>query len=238
MKNLRVISLLMAALMILSVVFISCSGSGNSKNTTTLKPAKTTAPLPDRPDTKPEEQLPGIPDPETPVAAGDEFDAWHSDHQSNVVQILNVTSSDITPYNDTTETFPSLYDQDLTTKLGGTTGTQTVTLIIECAPNTKLASYAIVTAGDSATYERTPGAWTLYGTNADPTTATDDDWKVLDDVKNAGTENVNDTGFAYDIDAANQAEYTHYKMVFTMGVRYEYTLSGFQLSELFFYAAA
>ncbi len=238
MKNIKVVALLLAAIMVFSVVFVSCS-SDNDKSNQTTTPKKTGNILPEQPENPPDNELPPPPDPETPVT-GDEFEAWHN--SKTAVTILEVTSDDLTPYGEG-ESFDKLFDGEdgfltsSSTKLGGRTTTGNVTLVVTCPASTKLGAYAFVTGNDSGSYQRTPGAWILYGTNTDPATATDADWKVLDDVKNGATEDVNLTPYGYTIDAANQAEYTYYKIVFSIGAGLTYGLTELQLSELYLYAA-
>lgn len=231
MKNLRVIALLLAALMLVSVVLVSCAkDEPGSATTTPANTKKTTAPLPDRPDGPSEDGLDDPPEPENPVT-GDDFEAWAE--QFTKVQIIGVETQGFNAYGDA-ETAEKICDDDLTTKMAGTSPLGEITITFEC-PSSTIAAYAFYTANDSNSYERTPGAWILYGSTKAPGEAKDEDWRILDDVKNGGTDNVADTPFGYEIDAANQGAYSYYKIVFKVGVNYEYGLTNFQLSEFLFY---
>ena len=78
--------------------------------------------------------------------------------------------------------------------------------------------------------------WTVYGTNVDPATATDEDWVVVDDVFEGSLEDVDFTPYGYTIDEDKQGEYQYYKFYFTYGVAYH--LGAFQLCEIYLYIEA
>ena len=229
MKALRIIALIMAILMVASFA-VACNGSGeDATTTTTTKKTTTTKPLP-----PPLDDEEPDPDPETPIT-GDEFEAWH--YSFDPATIIGVTS-DVTPYK-AEEDVQYIMDQidgffvtdgDITKHAGTTTGAE-ANVIFEVAPGTKLVAYALVTGGDSASYQRTPGMWYVYGSNS--ADAAEDEWVMLDYVFDGATEDVNSTPFGYTIDEDKQGEYTFYKFQFTFGV--SYSLTNYQLNELYLY---
>ena len=231
MKALRIIALIMAILMVASFA-VACNGSGEeTTTTTTTKKTTTTAALP-----PPIEDDEEDPESETPIT-GDEFEAWHNSFTT--ATIIGVTS-DVNPYNDK-ETVENMIDQidgffvtdGEITKHAGTTNGGEANIIFEVAPGTKLVAYSLVTGADSGTYDRTPGMWTVYGSNkAD---ATDEEWVMIDDVFDGATQAVDSTPYGYTIDEASQGEYTYYRFQFTFGITGG--LGAFQLNEMYLYTA-
>lgn len=214
MKHLRLISLIMAILMIASFAFACTSEDEKDNNTqaaTTTKATTTKKPV-----ANPTGDVPPTVDltPETPVT-GDEFLEWHNSMQTVIA--LNPTTN-VVAWGDSP--FANLFDgkdgfvnaDEQGTKFGG--GDASPMEIYFEAPNTKLIAYAFVTGYDNPDFPgRTPETWTLYGSTKAPADATDDDWKVLDDVIVSGMVESGNTPFGFTIDEANQGTYSYYKIV-------------------------
>lgn len=242
MKQLRLISLILAILMIAAVAF-SCSSDDKegSDGTTTVKATTTTPKVTTTADTKGDDTLPTIDmTPENPVT-GDAFIEWHNSF--NVVNGLEPTVTGLpVVWGDGTVT--NIFDgkdglintDEAGTKLGGGDASGLITLFFE-APDSTLVAYAFVTGGDSGTeHGRTPEAWTLYGSNVAPGVAVDTDWHVLDEVYVSGMEDADATGYGYEIDADKQGTYSYYKVEFTEVLGGD-PIRVLQLNEMYLYEA-
>lgn len=250
MKSLKLVALLVAIVMLVSVV--AACGDKKTDDTTTTAAGTTAAPgttnAPEAttvaPGTDPAGEDPddGDPEPETPVT-GDDADAFHN--QFTVVNVLVdtiETDESFAPWGDGSAA--QLFDgadgffnlDDAETKMGGGTSTIDMTIKFQIE-KAKIVGYAFVTGNDSATYKgRTPCVWTIYGcaTNSD----NDDDWKVIDLVENAGTHNEDHQYFGYSVDSDKQAEYEWIKIVFEGNLTDEEEIGlmgAIQLNEMYLY---
>lgn len=122
-------------------------------------------------------------------------------------------------YNDTTETEKSVFDGNLTNKMGS--GDNKVTITWSTTEAVTVTDYVIVSGNDVANNpSRNPLFWTLYGSNDGDT------WTVLDTVEYAGLEGVVSTAYGFEVD--NPGAYTQYKIEMVSD-------SGFELGELTMY---
>lgn len=206
--------------------------------TTTRRPSTPSNPKPDNPN-PPTPDVPAQPprdeDPEAPAdtpVTGADFDEWFGARET--VSVLGASAAGFTFWGD--GALEHLYDgrdgytsAEEWTKMGG--GAQRGSFVIlEVEPDTEVTAYALITANDSATYERTPGSWRVYATNTDPESAGEDDWTVIDYVYDGGTRHADFTPFGYTIDEDKSGEYRYYKFEFLYGV--EENLAAIQLCEL------
>ncbi|MBQ8383144.1 MAG: hypothetical protein IJX47_08075 [Clostridia bacterium] len=100
----------------------------------------------------------------------------------------------------------------------------------------KIAAYVITNANDNEEFDdRTPARWTLFGTNdelaADPETAEDAQWVIVDYVWEGGIESENFAENCYLIDKENRGYYQYYAIEIT-----DYSGNQLQIGELEFYA--
>ena len=129
-------------------------------------------------------------------------------------------STNVDTYNDTTETEKSVFDGNLTNKMGS--GSTDVTITWSTTEAVTVTDYVMVTGNDVANNSsRNPMLWTLYGSSDGKT------WVVLDTVDYAGFEAVNSTAYGFHVD--NPGAYTEYKLVLK-------SKGGFELGEMTLYS--
>ena len=129
-------------------------------------------------------------------------------------------STDVDTYNDTTETEKSVFDGNLTNKMGS--HDTDVTITWSTTEAVTVTDYVMVTGNDvENNSSRNPMLWTLYGSNDGKT------WVVLDTVNYAGFEAANSTAYGFHVD--NPGAYTEYKLVLK-------SKGGFELGEMTLYS--
>lgn len=140
---------------------------------------------------------------------------------TNLTDKVNQDSVDtnVGTYNDTTETEKSVFDGDLTNKMGS--GDNKVTITWSTTEAVTVTDYVVISGNDVANNPgRNPLLWTLYGSNDG------ENWAVLDTVGYAGLEAAVSTAYGFEVD--NPGAYTQYKLELVSD-------SGFELGELTLY---
>ena len=134
-------------------------------------------------------------------------------------------ATNVSTYNDTTETVKSVFDGDLTNKMGS--GSNEVTITWSTTEAITVTDYVVVSGNDVKNNSgRNPKSWVLYGSNDGET------WTVIDTV---GVEGVSIAGFEaavstpYGFNVDKPGAYTNYKMELK-------STSGFELGELVLYS--
>lgn len=172
--------------------------------TTTAAPSTT---KPTKPATKPETK-PAGPVAETPTTDIVEIAKLIGFGNLNSTIVTDtVAVTGMSPWGDGPAT--NLFDGNaVSTKLGGNgvaaTGAE-ITWTTDA--ETTVEAYVLFTGNDSATYKRTPLAWTFSG-------STDgENWTVIDEVTDSAMVDSDAAPFGYYVD--NPAAYTNYKLVIT-----------------------
>jgi hypothetical protein len=125
-------------------------------------------------------------------------------------------ATNVGTYNDTTETVKSVFDDDLTNKMGS--GDSNVTITWSTTEAITVTDYVVYSGNDvKNNSSRNPVVWTLSGSNDGET------WTVIDTVKYSGIADVVSTDYGYNVD--NPGSYTNYKMELK-------SQGGFELGEL------
>jgi|GEM_PF-1093233 len=172
---------------------------------------------------------------EIPITGKNQATAFHNSHRLLTVDTTSVKATNFTEWHDK-RTVLSLFDGDDNyfsgegNKMGG--GVSNGELIVEFSlVGSAIASaYAFVTGNDSGQYaERTPGAWTLYGS------ADGKNWKALDEVKDSGMVAKDAEYFGYEIDEEARFRCRYYRIVFTEDLN-GFVISSFQLNQMYLYS--
>ena len=140
---------------------------------------------------------------------------------TNLTGKVNQDSVDtnVGTYNDTTETEKSVFDGDLTNKMGS--GDTDVTITWSTTEAITVTDYVMVSGNDVENNpSRNPMFWTLYGSNDGET------WTVIDTVSYAGFEAAVSTPYGFHVD--NPGAYTRYKLELK-------SKGGFELGEMTLY---
>lgn len=173
---------------------------------------------------------------EIPITGSKAASEYHNSHKVLRIQESSITAYNFTEWHDQ-RTVLSLIDGNdnyFNTEGGGNKmgGSVNGELIIEfrLTRASKVVGYAFVTGNDSGSYaDRTPGSWTLSGSNDGKT------WTVLDAVEDGGMQAADHEYFGYEVDPDKQGNYLYYRLLIDSNLM-GFPLTSFQLNALYIYS--
>lgn len=198
--------------------------------------------VPDAPDTPDTPETPETPEDkyETPIT-GESAEEFHSSHKTATVDISSIKTENFSEWGDGAperlfDGDDGLFNPDSTvggngrgTKLGGSVRDNVMILEFSTDKAVTLEAYAFVTGNDSADYhERSPEAWTLFGSEDG------ERWFVIDSVSHSGIVAEDHGFFGYTVDAENMRACRYYRFEFTRACASD-GISAIQFNECYLY---